>query len=163
MMLANIVCHAVLSQTIAVDPRYSLRRTKEYVAAGDDSVVALSTQGWLGRSDYKLYEGHVQLVRWAGALVAWATDRFVTVYDTNTHAQLRTITRYPPARQTSSAAGAGTGAPPAPAAAPVKGRASLLFGENSRMYISWPDCIKVSKRPRITRGVCSTCTHCVSG
>uniref|UniRef100_A0A7R9YQY0 Vps41 beta-propeller domain-containing protein n=1 Tax=Chlamydomonas euryale TaxID=1486919 RepID=A0A7R9YQY0_9CHLO len=132
-------------RTIAVDPRYSLRRTKEYVAAGDDSVVALSTQGWLGRSDYKLYEGHVQLVRWAGALVAWATDRFVTVYDTNTHAQLRTITRYPPARQTSSAAGAGTGAPPAPAAAPVKGRASLLFGENSRMYISWPDCIKVAR------------------
>ena len=37
-------------------------------------------QGWLGRSDHPLYEGHaVQLVRWSDALVAWASEKAVTV------------------------------------------------------------------------------------
>ena len=38
------------------------------------------SQGWLGRSDHPLYEGHaVQLVRWSDALVAWASEKAVTV------------------------------------------------------------------------------------
>lgn len=47
-----------------------------------------SPQGWLGRSEHKLHEGHVQLVRWADALIAWASDRSVTVYDSKAHVQV---------------------------------------------------------------------------
>ena len=38
------------------------------------------SQGWLGRSDTPLYEGSgVQLVRWSDALVAWGSDKAITV------------------------------------------------------------------------------------
>ena len=83
------------------------------------------------------------------------------VYDTNTHLQIRTISRYPPVPRSSAkgsanssskpsvpsgtgptaAAGAGAGAR-LPAVLP-EGRVSVLFGNNSRIFISWPDCIKV--------------------
>ncbi|KAG1680753.1 hypothetical protein FOA52_008086 [Chlamydomonas sp. UWO 241] len=152
-------------RTIAIDPRYASRRTKEYVSAGDDNTVSLSTQGWLGRADAKLHEGHVQAVRWAGALVAWGSDRSVTVYNTASHLQIRTVMRYPSlaapthrgstGASTSGAAGAPSGAAASPGVlarasqAQLKpgqdGSVRILFGQNSKMYISWPDCIKIAR------------------
>ncbi|GAX72786.1 hypothetical protein CEUSTIGMA_g242.t1 [Chlamydomonas eustigma] len=148
-------------KTLAIDPRYASRKTKEYVSAGDVGMVQLSTQGWLGRSEYPLYEGKVQLVRWSDSLVAWGSSKAVTVYDTNTHSQLRTITRYPPlsrnkvipavtsqsnsSSSTAAAAAAAAASSAAQAAAAPEGHVAIWFGNGSKLYISWPDCIKVAR------------------
>ncbi len=102
-------------------------------------------QGWLGRSDTPLYEGLVQLVRWSDSLVAWGSAKAVTFYDTNSHCQVRTVTRYPPPprKPAGGVAAAAAHAQAALAAAPPSGQVSILFGQNARVYISWPDCIKV--------------------
>ena len=51
------------------------------------------------------------------------------VYDTLTHSQIRTILR------------------PAGGAHASSSQVSLLFGQNERLYIGWPDCIKVIEPP----------------
>lgn len=67
-------------QSIALDPRYASRKTKEFVAAiGEGGTVQMCSQGWLGRSDVTLQETGARVVRWSDSLVAWGSDRSVSV------------------------------------------------------------------------------------
>eukprot|EP00798_Chlamydomonas_sp_ICE-L_P008222 gene8222-1488_t len=134
-------------KTVALDPRFSQRKTKEFVMAGAfNRQVTFSTQGWLGRSEYSLYEGAgVQLI-----------------YDTASHQVIRLIKRSSRGAAEPSQAGTPSKSPlgPTPAASrrgsmdgaahgkhaghgeAQGGKVSLIFGQNKMLYIGWPDCIK---------------------
>lgn len=42
---------------IALDPRFTQRKTKEWVVGSQQGAVTLSSQGWLGRSETTLHSG----------------------------------------------------------------------------------------------------------
>lgn len=65
----------MLLQSLALDPRYSSRKSHEVAVVTACGSVLLSSQGWLGRSDTPVYKGTgAQLVRWWGHLVTWITQ-----------------------------------------------------------------------------------------
>ncbi|KAL6759854.1 hypothetical protein V8C86DRAFT_1228689 [Haematococcus lacustris] len=115
-------------KTLALDPRYSSRSSKQLVTAGGSGPVVLSSQGWLGRSDTVLAsEPEVQVVRWWSHFIAWVTHKAAMVYCTHQHRAIRALAR------------------PPKGAFPDQRCASLLFGLNGCLYVSWPDCIKVAR------------------
>lgn len=76
---------------VAVDPDYGKPRTGSRIAYADHANrIVLYTVGWFGGSESELAcaETPVHAMEWAGLLLAWATDRGVTVFDTRTRGQV---------------------------------------------------------------------------
>jgi len=92
-------------QTIALDPRFSSRKSQEYIYGTATGTLVLSSRGWLGQSETVLFQGRgkVHAVRMAGTLLAWVTDTGLRVYDTSNHSRVGRIDRPGPS-------GAGTAA-----------------------------------------------------
>ncbi|KAL6770739.1 hypothetical protein ACKKBF_B32460 [Auxenochlorella protothecoides x Auxenochlorella symbiontica] len=113
-------CHQPLT-TVALDPRYSERKTREFVHGSQSGTLTLISKGWLGSSETPLFRGRgaVQVARMAGTLLAWVTATGLRVYDTATHTRLAKI----PAPKT----------PAGEAAAP----ASLLWLGIRELYVGW--------------------------
>lgn len=64
-------------KTVAIDPEYATRKSRQFVCGGLNAQLVLNGKGWMGhRTDSVLHagEGTVHVVRWAGSLIAWAND-----------------------------------------------------------------------------------------
>lgn len=84
-------------QSVALEPRYASRKTKEFVYGTASGSLVLSSKGWLGNSETMLFQGRgrVHSVRMSGTLLAWATDTGVRVYDTSNHSRVGKLDRPP--------------------------------------------------------------------
>jgi len=82
-------------QTVALDPRFSGRKTQEFIYGTAAGALVLSSKGWLGHSETVLFRGRgpVHIARMSGTLLAWATDSGIRVYDTSTHGNVGKIDR----------------------------------------------------------------------
>ncbi|CAN6471406.1 unnamed protein product [Victoria cruziana] len=70
-------------KTIALDPEYSRKSSRRFIAGGLAGNLFLNAKGWLGYRDQILHsgEGPIHAVRWRTSLIAWANDAGVKVYD----------------------------------------------------------------------------------
>ncbi|CAD7699980.1 unnamed protein product [Ostreobium quekettii] len=82
-------------KSIALDPRFSSRKTQEFVTGGVAGKLLLNSRGWLGKRDTVLHagEGPIHIVRWAGSFIAWANDVGVKVYDSSSHKHIGSVDR----------------------------------------------------------------------
>lgn len=85
-----------IKKTLAIDPRFSERKTRELVTGGVAGKICLSSRGWLGKRDSIIHagEGPIHIVRWYQNYIAWANDVSIRLYDTSIHKQIGTI-EYP--------------------------------------------------------------------
>lgn len=93
----NLVTHGVEKfsssapvTTVALDPRYGQRKTREVIVGDVKGTLSLSSQGWLGASKTVLFRGRgaILAARMSGTYLAWATSTGVRVYNTADHARL---------------------------------------------------------------------------
>ncbi|KAK9816865.1 hypothetical protein WJX72_006282 [[Myrmecia] bisecta] len=114
-------------KTVALDPRYGSRKTREFVKGGLAGQLILNSRGWLGAKDNILHsgEGPIHVVRWAGTVIAWANDLGVKVYDTSVHRRIGFIER------------------PKGSVKADQLKCHLFWEGASTLYIGWADCIKV--------------------
>uniref|UniRef100_A0A6N2LGR2 Vacuolar protein sorting-associated protein 41 homolog n=1 Tax=Salix viminalis TaxID=40686 RepID=A0A6N2LGR2_SALVM len=73
-------------KAIALDPGYSRKTSKRYVAGGLAGQLCFNSKKWLGYRDQVLHsgEGPIHAVKWRTSLIAWANDVGVKVYDVAT-------------------------------------------------------------------------------
>ena len=129
---------AALAQSVALDPGYAGKKSRQFACGGVAAQLVLNSKGWMGSRDHVLHagEGPVRRVRWCGALIAWANDAGVKLYDSSAHARIAFIDR--PAGS------------PRPEAFPPH----LAWESDRTLVIGWADCIKVARivRPPRRRG-----------
>ncbi|CAL0304043.1 unnamed protein product [Lupinus luteus] len=82
-------------KAIALDPEYSRKGSKRFVAGGLAGHLYLNSKRWLGYRDQVLQsgEGPIHDVKWRASLVAWANDAGVKVYDTANDRRITFIER----------------------------------------------------------------------
>uniref|UniRef100_A0A2P2MIW4 Vacuolar protein sorting-associated protein 41 homolog n=1 Tax=Rhizophora mucronata TaxID=61149 RepID=A0A2P2MIW4_RHIMU len=70
-------------KAIALDPEYSRRTSRRFVAGGLAGHLCFNSKKWLGYRDQVLHwgEGPIHAVKWRASLIAWANDAGVKVYD----------------------------------------------------------------------------------
>ncbi|XP_050206170.1 vacuolar protein sorting-associated protein 41 homolog isoform X3 [Mercurialis annua] len=70
-------------KAIALDPEYSRKTSRRFVAGGLAGHLYLNSKKWLGYRDQVLHsdEGPIHAVKWRTSLIAWANDAGVKVYD----------------------------------------------------------------------------------
>ncbi|XXG60295.1 hypothetical protein AAC387_Pa04g2238 [Persea americana] len=70
-------------KAIALDPEYSRKSSRRFVAGGLAGHLFLNSKKWLGYRDQVLHsgEGPIHAVKWRTSLIAWANDAGVKVYD----------------------------------------------------------------------------------
>ncbi|XP_077247070.1 vacuolar protein sorting 41 [Tasmannia lanceolata] len=70
-------------KAIALDPDYSRKASRRFVAGGLAGHLFLNSKKWLGYRDQVLHsgEGPIHAVKWRTSLIAWANDAGVKVYD----------------------------------------------------------------------------------
>ena len=128
-------------RSIALDPKFATRRSRRFVRGGDDGALVLSsigppsrsgstTSSSQGRHDVVLHEGEgpVRRVRWCDALIAWANDSGVKVYDEQRGRRIAYVDRP-------------KGSPP-----PHKYAPHIAWCDGARtLVVAWADCVKVAK------------------
>ena len=126
---------AALAQSVALDPGYAGKKSRQFACGGAAAQLVLNSKGWMGSRDHVLHsgEGPVRRVRWCGALIAWANDAGVKLYDSSAHARIAFIDR--PAGS------------PRPEAFPPH----LAWESDRTLVIGWADCIKVARIVRPPR------------
>ncbi|KAK4286396.1 hypothetical protein QN277_002956 [Acacia crassicarpa] len=82
-------------KAIALDPDYSRKTSRRFVAGGLAGHLFLNSKKWLGYRDQVLHsgEGPIHAVKWRTSLVAWANDAGVKVYDTANDRRITFIER----------------------------------------------------------------------
>ncbi|XP_028776127.1 vacuolar protein sorting-associated protein 41 homolog [Neltuma alba] len=82
-------------KAIALDPDYSRKTSRRFVAGGLAGHLFLNSKKWLGYRDQVLHsgEGPIHAVKWRTSLVAWANDAGVKVYDTANDQRITFIER----------------------------------------------------------------------
>ncbi|EFN59982.1 hypothetical protein CHLNCDRAFT_133107 [Chlorella variabilis] len=107
--------------TVALEPRYASRKTRELVYGTAGGALVLSSKGWLGNKETALFTGRgpLRCARMSGTLLAWTTDTGLRVYDTATHTRLGKLER------------------PASAAADPAAPCGLLWRGDRELYVSW--------------------------
>ncbi|KAL2315234.1 Vacuolar protein sorting-associated protein Vps41 [Schizosaccharomyces pombe] len=70
--------------SVAIDPYYSTRSSRQVLSGGRAGKVVLSEKGWLGNKDTVLQAdcGAVYKISWYTTYIAWASDLGITVYST---------------------------------------------------------------------------------
>ncbi|CAL1378642.1 unnamed protein product [Linum trigynum] len=70
-------------KAISLDPEYSRKTSRRFVAGGLAGQLYLNSKKWLGYRDQVLHsgEGPIHAVKWRTNLIAWANDTGVKVYD----------------------------------------------------------------------------------
>ncbi|KAJ0714190.1 putative chromatin regulator PHD family [Helianthus annuus] len=70
-------------KAIALDPDYSRKASRRFVAGGLAGNLYFNVKKWLGYRDQVLHsgEGPIHAVKWRTSLIAWANDAGVKVYD----------------------------------------------------------------------------------
>lgn len=82
-------------KSIALDPDYSRKPTRRFVAGGLAGQLFLNSKTWLGYNKQVLHdgEGPIHAVKWRTCLVAWANDAGVKVYDMVNNSRVTFIER----------------------------------------------------------------------
>ena len=83
-------------QAISLDPRYAIRRTREFVYGTKNGDVILSSKGWLGSYETTLFKSTepIQAIRRRGMLLGWATPSSAHVYDMSMHVEIGSLDQY---------------------------------------------------------------------
>lgn len=79
--------------SIAIDPRYANRKTKEVIVGDERGNVYFLSKGWLGTLEKVLFRGKhpIRSIAWSGTLVAWSSSSGVRVYNVGTHLPVGTV------------------------------------------------------------------------
>ncbi|KAM7259595.1 hypothetical protein ACFE04_015336 [Oxalis oulophora] len=82
-------------KAIALDPDYSKKQSRRFVAGGLAGHLYLNAKKWLGYRDQVLHsgEGPIHAVTWRTSLIAWANDAGVKVYDASNDQRITFIER----------------------------------------------------------------------
>ena len=114
-------------KTVALDPKYRAKKSRQFVSGGLAGQLVLNTKGWLGNKDYALHsgEGTIHAVRWTGSLIAWANDIGVRIYDCVSHQCIKYVNRP-------------KGSPRADLF-----RASLFWQSESLLIVGWADSVTI--------------------
>ncbi|CAL9084718.1 unnamed protein product [Musa textilis] len=70
-------------RTIALDPDFTRKTSRRFVAGGLAGQLILNMKNWLGYGKQVLHDGEspVHAVKWRTSLIAWANDAGVKIYD----------------------------------------------------------------------------------
>ncbi|KDD72977.1 hypothetical protein H632_c2670p0, partial [Helicosporidium sp. ATCC 50920] len=152
--------------SIAIDPRFSARKTREFVFGTAQGTLTLCSRGWLGARETVLFQGRdpIRFVRQTGPLLAWITDRTLRVYDTSTHRRLIRVDAQGGSPQRADSAPSSVPASPRapePARESAAALPSLFWLGKRELYVSWPGQILVltvtaTLPPSLTEGDQST-------
>ncbi|KAI8852801.1 hypothetical protein BC829DRAFT_360401 [Chytridium lagenaria] len=123
-------------KSIALEPEYSRKTTRQFVCGGTGEELLLSGKGWFGSKDIVIHsgEGPVYTVRWRGNFIAWANEAGVKIYDITAQQKFAYIDRPP-------------GSPRADLF-----RCNLCWKSDDTLFIGWADSVKVGvvkDRPKI--------------
>lgn len=79
--------------SIAIDPRYANRKTKEVIVGDKSGNVYFLSKGWLGTLEKVLFRGKypIRRIAWSGTMVAWSSSTGVRVYNTGSHLPVGTV------------------------------------------------------------------------
>ncbi|KAK3247688.1 Vacuolar protein sorting-associated protein 41 [Cymbomonas tetramitiformis] len=116
-------------KTVALDPDYAIKKSRQIVTGGLAGNLILNSKGWLGNRDHVLHkgEGTIHAVKWCGSLIAWANDAGVKMYDWAANQRITYIDR------------------PRDSPRPELFRAHLHWANEGLLFIGWADCIKIAK------------------
>jgi len=120
-------------RAIALEPSFSKRSTRSFVCGGMAGKLVLYEKSWLGHKETLVHsgEGPVWRTTWRGALIAWANDIGVKIYDTGSKTRVGYIDR------------------PADAPRADLFRCTLQWRDDTTLMIAWADYIKLVRiRPR---------------
>ncbi|KAJ0963912.1 hypothetical protein J5N97_029034 [Dioscorea zingiberensis] len=115
-------------KTIALDPDYSRKSSRRFVAGGLAGQLFLNTKTWLGYSKQVLHdgEGPIHAVKWRASLIAWANDAGVKVYDMANNERITFIER------------------PRGSPRPELLLPHLFWQDDTLLVIGWGTCVKVA-------------------
>ncbi|UZJ51584.1 hypothetical protein CBS101457_000904 [Exobasidium rhododendri] len=116
-------------RTISVEPSFGRRSTRSFVCGGMAGQLVLREKSWFGHRETILHEGEgpIWTSQWRGNLIAWATDRGVRIYDTQSRQRISLIS------------------PPLDNPRADLFRCSLFWQDEATLLIAWADHIKVAK------------------
>ncbi|XP_078150980.1 vacuolar protein sorting 41 [Carex rostrata] len=82
-------------KTVALDPEYSRKTSRRFVAGGLAGQLFLSMKNWLGYNKQVLHdgEGPIHSVKWRTSLIAWANEAGVKIYDMASNQRIAFIER----------------------------------------------------------------------
>ena len=83
-------------KTVAIDPAYVQRDTRELVMGGLDGQLMRKEKGWFGNMrDFLVHggEGPIHAIRWEGEFIAWANEIGVKIYDCNLKSRITHLKR----------------------------------------------------------------------
>ncbi|KAM0751555.1 vacuolar protein sorting-associated protein 41 [Meredithblackwellia eburnea MCA 4105] len=82
-------------RSVALDPNFGKRNTRQFVAGGMAESLVLHEKGWLGNKEVTLHsgEGPIWAAEWRGTFIAWANDAGVRIYDTASSQRITFISR----------------------------------------------------------------------
>eukprot|EP00210_Caulerpa_lentillifera_P006342 g6058.t1 len=116
-------------KALALDPRFSSRKTHEVVSGGVSGKLMFSSQGWLGNKNVALHSGQgpIHVVKWSGNLIAWANDHCVRVHNVATHKPFGVIDK--------------------PESASPECECHLYWHPDGTLYIGWGSTVIVASLP----------------
>ena len=114
---------------IALEPNFGRKSTRAFVCGGMAGALVQREKSWFGHKEVVLHagEGPIWTTKWRNNLIAWANDRGIRIYDTNTHQRISFIS-----------------APTSNVRADLY-RCCLFWQDDRALLISWADHIKVAK------------------
>ncbi|OBZ81420.1 Vacuolar protein sorting-associated protein 41 [Choanephora cucurbitarum] len=82
-------------KSIALDPEYARKTTRQFVIGGMAEQLIMSEKGWFGNKDTVLHanEGPIYAIEWRNHFIAWANDTGVKIFDTTTNMRITYIDR----------------------------------------------------------------------
>ncbi|CAM6008740.1 unnamed protein product [Sphagnum balticum] len=112
-------------KAVALDPEYSRKTSRQFVAGGLAGQLLFISKGWLGYREQVLHsgEGTVHVVKWRTSLIAWANDAGVKIYDTASYQRITFIERVPHSSLL---------------------RPQLVWQDDTVLIIGWADYIKIA-------------------
>ncbi|PWN54103.1 hypothetical protein IE53DRAFT_39224 [Violaceomyces palustris] len=125
---------------IALEPNFGKKSTRAFVCGGMAGALVQREKSWFGHKEIVLHagEGPIWSVEWRANLIAWANDKGVRIYDTNTHQRISFIS------------------PPSANPRADLFRCSLYWQDDRTLLVAWADNIKIvkvkEKKPAPTPG-----------
>eukprot|EP01100_Stratorugosa_tubuloviscum_P003657 TRINITY_DN188_c2_g2_i1.p1 TRINITY_DN188_c2_g2~~TRINITY_DN188_c2_g2_i1.p1 ORF type:complete len:925 (-),score=372.33 TRINITY_DN188_c2_g2_i1:105-2879(-) len=117
--------------SVAIDPEFSRRDTRQFVCGGKAGQLVLNTKGFFGFSSKNQIlhsgEGTIFAIKWRGSLIAWANEAGVKIYDCYLNQRITFIERLP-------------GSP-----RPDLHRCSLFWQNDTTLLIGWANTVQICK------------------
>ncbi|KAJ2741600.1 Vacuolar protein sorting-associated protein 41 [Coemansia sp. BCRC 34301] len=91
----TIVDYSRPVKAVALDPQFSRNASRRFACGGTAGQVIMYEKKWYGKGDSILFgsAGPIQTIKWQGALVAWACDEGVHVYDVDRAMRITHVAR----------------------------------------------------------------------